>query len=51
VTPQGGSVQVSVANRLREYEAVCAAGESLPSGTPVRVEQVAGKSLVVTRIV
>lgn len=51
VTPEGGSVQVTVANRLREYNAVCAAGDTIPSGTPVRVAQVAGQSLLVARII
>ena len=50
VTPTGGSVQVSMSNRLREYEAVCAPGETLPSGTPIRVERAAGQVLFVARV-
>lgn len=45
----GGKVQVTVANRLREFEARSAHGERLETGTHVRVVSVSGNSLVVER--
>jgi membrane protein implicated in regulation of membrane protease activity len=45
----GGKVLVTVAHRLREYEAVSTAGERLETGVPVRVVNVAGSALVVER--
>ncbi len=50
VTPNGGRVQVSVANRLREFEAVSASTEELPTGTQIRVERIAANTLVVSRL-
>ncbi|MEZ5500785.1 MAG: NfeD family protein [Steroidobacteraceae bacterium] len=47
VTRAGGSVQILVANRLREYEAVSATDTTLTSGTRVRVERIAAGKLVV----
>ncbi|HZF16434.1 MAG TPA: NfeD family protein [Steroidobacteraceae bacterium] len=45
----GGKVQVTVANRLREFEARSAAGERLETGANVRVVNVSGGALVVER--
>ncbi len=45
----GGKVQVTVANRLREFEAVSAHGERLDTGVEIRVVNVAGGALVVER--
>jgi len=45
----GGKVQVTVANRLREFEAVSAHGERLETGAAIRVVKVAGGALVVER--
>ena len=45
----GGKVLVTVSHRLREYEAVSAAGERLETGVAVRVVNVAGGALVVER--
>jgi hypothetical protein len=45
----GGKVQVTVANRLREFEALSARGERLDSGVAIRVVDVAGSALVVER--
>jgi hypothetical protein len=50
VTSTGGSVQINFANRLREFEAVSADGQELPTGTPIRVQRLAASKLVVTRI-
>jgi membrane protein implicated in regulation of membrane protease activity len=50
VTGAGGSVQIRVANRLREFDAISGDGRELPSGTPIRVEKLAASKLVVTRI-
>jgi len=50
VTGAGGSVQVNVANRLREFDATSVDGAVLPSGTPIRVERIAGTQLVVSRL-
>jgi membrane protein implicated in regulation of membrane protease activity len=44
-----GKVQVTIAGRLREFEAVCSSGEELKTGTPVRVLQVNGSTLVVEK--
>jgi membrane protein implicated in regulation of membrane protease activity len=45
----GGKVQVTVAGRLREYEAVSANGERLETGAPIRVIKADGNALVVKR--
>ncbi len=50
ISKGGGRVQVNVANRLREFEAVSADGSDLPTGTPIRVQSVSANTLVVARI-
>jgi membrane protein implicated in regulation of membrane protease activity len=45
----GGTVQINFANRLREFDAVSADGEDIPTGTPVRVERIDANTLVVAR--
>lgn len=50
VTGSGGSVQINIANRLREFDAVSADGGELATGTPIRVQRLAASKLVVTRI-
>lgn len=45
----GGKVQVTVANRLREFEARSANGEKLETGASVRVVSVSSGALVVER--
>ena len=45
----GGTVQVTVSGRLREYEAVSANGERLETGVPIRVIKADGNALVVKR--
>jgi len=47
VGKEGGRVQINVANRLREFEAVSADGQTLPTGTQIRVQGVAANTLVV----
>lgn len=49
--PAGGTgkVQVVVQGRLREFDAVSASGEGIPTGGPVRVVEVRGSVLVVER--
>jgi len=49
VGKDGGSVQITVAQRLREFEAVSADGTDLPTGTPIRVVRVMGHGVVVER--
>jgi membrane protein implicated in regulation of membrane protease activity len=44
-----GKVQVPIAGRLREFEAVAAGNEELKTGTSVRVLQVNGSTLVVEK--
>lgn len=47
VGKEGGRVQINVANRLREFEAVSADGQTLPTGTQIRVQAVTANTLVV----
>jgi membrane protein implicated in regulation of membrane protease activity len=51
VSKDGGRVQINVANRLREFEAVSADGATLPTGTAIRVQSVSANTLVVAPIV
>jgi membrane protein implicated in regulation of membrane protease activity len=50
ISKQGGSVQITVAHRLREYDAVSASGDEIPTGTPIRVTKLLGNGLVVERV-
>lgn len=50
VTKDGGSVQITVAQRLREFEAVSADGDDLSTGTPIRVVRVMGHAVAVARL-
>ncbi|HET9862905.1 MAG TPA: NfeD family protein [Steroidobacteraceae bacterium] len=50
VSKDGGRVQINVANRLREFEAVSADGATIPTGTAIRVQRVAANTLVVAPI-
>ncbi len=50
ISKQGGSVQITVAQRLREYDAVSATGDELPTGTPIRVVKLLGQGVVVERL-
>ena len=40
----------SIANRLREFEAISADGSTLPTGTPIRVQSVTANTLVVAPV-
>ena len=51
VSKDGGRVQINFANRLREFEAVSAYGDTIPTGTPIRVQGVSANTLVVAPIV
>ena len=44
-----GKVQVNIAGRLREFEAVSASAEELRTGTPIRVLAVNGSTLIVEK--
>lgn len=50
--PKGGTGRVSInfRGRLREFDAMAAAGEALASGTPIRVVRVDASVLVVEKI-
>ena len=50
ISKQGGSVQITVAQRLREFDAISVNGDDLPTGTPVRVVKVQGHGVVVERL-
>jgi membrane protein implicated in regulation of membrane protease activity len=51
VPKQGsGSVQINIAHRLREFDAVSAHGEELATGTAIRVVRVTGAVLTVERL-
>jgi membrane protein implicated in regulation of membrane protease activity len=50
VGKEGGRVQINFANRLREFEAVSADGSTLPTGTPIRVQNVVANTLVVAPV-
>jgi membrane protein implicated in regulation of membrane protease activity len=45
-----GSVQIKVAQRLREFDAVSANGEEIATGTAIRVVRVAGSALAVEKV-
>src|SRR5262249_34693460 len=47
VGKDGGRVQINIANRLREFEAVSANGATLVTGTAIRVQGVTANTLVV----
>ena len=47
VGKDGGRVQITFANRLREFDAVSADGATIPTGTAIRVQSVSGNTLVV----
>jgi hypothetical protein len=50
VSREGGRVQINFANRLREFEAVSADGATIPTGTPIRVQNVEANTLVVAPV-
>jgi membrane protein implicated in regulation of membrane protease activity len=50
ISKQGGSVQITVAQRLREFDAVSSTGDELPTGTPIRVVKLLGQGVVVERL-
>ena len=50
VGKEGGRVQITFANRLREFEAVSADGTTLPTGTAIRVQSVTANTLVVAPV-
>lgn len=50
VGKEGGRVQITFANRLREFEAISADGSTLPTGTPIRVQSVTANTLVVAPV-
>ena len=50
VSRDGGRVQINFANRLREFEAVSADGKPIPTGTPIRVQNVEANTLVVAPV-
>ena len=45
-----GSVQITIAHRLREFDAVSAHGEELVTGTAIKVARIAGSALAVERL-
>jgi membrane protein implicated in regulation of membrane protease activity len=50
VSKEGGRVQINFANRLREFEAISADGAPIPTGTPIRVQNVEANTLVVAPV-
>jgi len=50
VGKDGGRVQITFANRLREFEAVSVDGVTIPTGTAIRVQSVSANTLVVAPI-
>lgn len=50
VGKEGGRVQIDFANRLREFEAISANGEAIPTGTPIRVQGVEANTLIVAPV-
>ena len=46
----GGRVQITIANRYREFEAISADGSELPTGTAIRVTSVVADKLAIQRI-
>jgi membrane protein implicated in regulation of membrane protease activity len=50
VSKEGGRVQISFANRLREFEAISADGTTIPTGTPIRVQNVEANTLIVAPV-
>jgi len=50
VGKEGGRVQINFANRLREFEAISADGAPIPTGTPIRVQNVEANTLVVAPV-
>ena len=49
--PKGGTgrITLNIQNRLREYDAACVQGETIATGTPVRVTEVNGTTLMVEK--
>jgi membrane protein implicated in regulation of membrane protease activity len=45
-----GSVQINIAQRLREFDAVSASGDELATGTAIKVTRVAGSALAVEKL-
>jgi len=45
-----GSVQITIAQRLREFDAVSENGEELATGTSIKVTRIAGSALAVARL-
>jgi membrane protein implicated in regulation of membrane protease activity len=45
-----GSVQITIAHRLREFDATSANGDELATGTAIKVVRVAGSALAVERL-
>jgi membrane protein implicated in regulation of membrane protease activity len=51
ISKQGsGSVQITIAHRLREFDAVSANGDEIATGTAIKVARVSGSLLAVERL-